>query len=172
MDELLTSWFADPTRAFRHDVGFDDELRTRFGALHAETLAGQHEDWRATIRGTLAYVIVLDQLSRNLHRGTERMFEGDARARIAAIASIDRGDDFNLSEVERGFLYMPLMHSESLADQDRSVELFRERCPAQLSYAEQHRDLIRRFGRFPHRNRAVGRASTPDEEAFLVSDQA
>jgi uncharacterized protein (DUF924 family) len=169
MDEVLTFWFADPTRAWRSDPAFDREIANRFATLRDDVLAGAHEDWCHSPRGALAYVIALDQFSRNLFRDTARMVEGDRKALAAAKQAVARGDDFNLSEVERSFLYMPFMHSEDRADQDRSVELFRERSPATLDYAERHRDVIVRFGRFPHRNAMLGRASTPDELAFLAT---
>lgn len=167
MDEVLEFWFADPSRWWRKDPAFDDEIRARFEALHEEIDRGEHEDWCAAPRGALAYVIVLDQFSRNMFRGTARMFASDARALAAARAAIGRGDDRQLAPAEQTFLYMPFMHSEDLADQERAVELFRAHGD-EASYAVRHRDIIRRFGRFPHRNELLGRASTPEELAFLT----
>jgi uncharacterized protein (DUF924 family) len=167
IDDVLEFWFADPARWWKKDAAFDAEVRDRFLALHDALCRGDHEDWPETARGALAYVIVLDQLSRNMFRGTARMFESDVRARAAARRAIDRGDDCHSSAEQRSFLYMPLMHSEDLADQDRSVALFAAGPPDYLRYAEQHRDVIRRFGRFPHRNALLGRESTPEEQEFL-----
>ena len=166
-EEVLSFWFADPPRWWRKDPAFDAEVRDRFLAVHGAVERGEHEDWLETARGALAYVIVLDQLSRNMFRGTARMFAGDARARAAARRAVDRGDDRTLSEAERSFLYMPFMHSEDLADQDRGAGLFASGAPAELRYAEQHRDIVRRFGRFPHRNALLGRESSPEEQEFL-----
>jgi len=166
-EEVLAFWFADPARSWKKDPAFDAEIRERFIALHEVIDRGEREDWLETARGALAYVIVLDQFSRNMFRGTARSFASDARARSAARRAVERGDDRALSDDERPFLYMPLMHSEDLADQDRSCALFAASRPDHLRYAEHHRNIIRRFGRFPHRNVLLGRASTPEEEEFL-----
>ena len=166
-DDVLAFWFSDPARWWRKDPTFDAEISDRFLALHDSLDRGEREDWLETARGTLAYVIVLDQLSRNMFRGTARMFASDARARATAQRAIDRGDDRALSKTERTFLYMPFMHREDVADQDRCVALFASAAPDQLRFAEQHRDIIRRFGRFPHRNALLGRESTPEEQEFL-----
>jgi uncharacterized protein (DUF924 family) len=168
-NDVLDFWFADPARWWKKDPAFDGEIRSRFSELHESIERGEHEEWRDTPRGALAYVIVLDQFSRNMFRGTARMFASDAQALAAARAAIERSDDQALASAERSFLYMPLMHSEDLADQERCVALFQSfAAPGQLRYAEQHRDIIRRFGRFPHRNELLGRASTPEELEFLT----
>ncbi len=176
-DALLSFWFgtldahgradaAHRERWFRKDPGFDRELRERFGALHAEVSAGAHESWLATPRGRLAYVIALDQLPRNLFRDSARAFATDARALEVALEGLALGVDRALAHDERSFLYMPLMHSEDLAVQERCVALFAD-FPENRSFAEQHRDIIQRFGRFPHRNAVLGRASTAEEREFL-----
>lgn len=189
-EEVLTFWFgtldrdgrADPAHAerwFRSDPAFDASIRERFDALHAAVGRGEREDWLAAPRGRLSYVIVLDQFSRNLYRGTGRMFAWDAQALAVALAGADAGEDQALAFDERSFLYMPLMHSESLAVQDRCVALFtslrdgqsgrlREHAAYSLDFAERHRDIVQRFGRFPHRNALLGRASTPEELEFLA----
>jgi uncharacterized protein (DUF924 family) len=167
IDDVLAFWFADPKRWWKKDPAFDAEIHDRFGALRDAVMRGEHEDWRATPRGALAYVIVLDQFSRNMFRGSARSFEGDARALAAACAAVDSGFDKGLSVDERMFLYMPLMHCEDIAHQERCVALFAGVVPEQLRFAEMHRDIVRRFGRFPHRNAALGRASTPEEVEFL-----
>lgn len=166
-EEVLAFWFADPERWWKKDPTFDAEIRARFLELHEAIARGDREDWRGTARGALAYVIVLDQFSRNAFRGSSRSFEYDAQALAAARDALDRGFDRLLSDDERSFLYMPFMHSERLADQDRCVQLFASEPEQRLSYAEKHRDIVRRFGRFPHRNALLGRQSTPDELAFL-----
>ncbi len=167
MDDVLTFWFADEARWWKKDPAFDAEITRRFGALHAAIERGEHEAWLGTARGALAYVIVLDQFSRNMFRGDPRAFASDARARAAAKTALEKGFDQELTKHERSFLYMPLMHSEELVDQDQCVELFRSENPGQLDYAVRHRDIVARFGRFPHRNAILGRASTPEETEFL-----
>lgn len=167
IEDVLAFWFADPTRWWKKDATFDAEVRDRFLALHDAVDRGDHEGWLETERGALAYVIVLDQLSRNMFRGSARMFASDPRARAASRRALERGDDRMLPAEQRNFLYMPFMHSEHLADQDRSVALFAAATPDQLRFAEQHRDIVRRFGRFPHRNALLGRESTPEEQEFL-----
>lgn len=166
-EDVLAFWFADPARWWKKNAAFDAEVRERFLALHESIDRGDHEDWLETPRGALAYVVVLDQFSRNMFRGSARSFASDARARSAARRAVDRGDDGGMSVDERSFLYMPFMHSEDVADQDRACALFASSRPDQARYAEMHRDMVRRFGRFPHRNALLGRASTPEEEEFL-----
>ena len=156
-------------RWFTKDAAFDTEVRTRFAALHAAVAGGEHEAWRATMRGAVAYVIVLDQFPRNMFRDTPAMFATDAQALAAAKDAVARGLDREAPLAARAFLYLPYMHSEALADQDACVAFFTGN-PAfanNLDFAERHRAIIRRFGRFPHRNAVLGRPSTPEEEAFL-----
>lgn len=169
MDDVIAFWFADPARAWTKDPAFDAEIRARFSALHEAIERGEHLEWRDTPRGALAYVIVLDQFSRNMFRDSPRMFASDARALEVARASIERGLDQALPPDQRAFLYLPFMHSEARADQDRSVELFRSLGIANsLRYAELHRDIVQRFGRFPHRNALLGRTTTDEEREFLT----
>jgi uncharacterized protein (DUF924 family) len=168
MNEVLAFWFSDRDHWWRKSADFDEEIRRRFGPLHAEITNGEHDDWRKTPAGTLAYVIVLDQLSRNMFRNDARAYGSDDRALAASREALSRGDDGALSVDERTFLYMPLMHSEDVTDQERSVALFGSLGDDDsLRAAERHRDVIRRFGRFPHRNAVLGRASTAEELAFL-----
>ncbi len=167
VDEVLAFWFADPGRWWKKDPAFDAEIRDRFLTLHEAVARGEREDWLGTARGALAYVIVLDQFSRNLFRGSSLSFACDARAIAAARGALENGFDPRLSSDERSFLYMPFMHSEDIADQERCVQLFASQHPQSLSFAERHRDIVRRFGRFPHRNALLGRQSTPDELEFL-----
>lgn len=156
----------------------DEDIRARFADLHARAVSGQLEDWAETAKGRLALIIVLDQFSRNLHRGTADAFACDARAVALVLEGVGRGHDTELSTIERHFFYMPLMHSEELAEQDRGIELFaanlesaepalRESCESFLDFAHRHRDIVARFGRFPHRNETLGRTSTNEELAFL-----
>lgn len=163
---------------FGAGTAVDEEIRARFAGLREEAVAGRLERWLAVPRGRLALVIVLDQFSRNLFRNDPRAFAHDGLARAWTDEGLHLGADRALRACERVFLYLPLEHSESLADQQRSVECFRalrNEAPAALrarfdeffDYAVRHHDVIARFGRFPHRNALLGRASTPDEIEFL-----
>ncbi len=172
IDGLLRFWFdpAQRERWFDADPAFDCLVRDRFGDLLADGAAGSLDGWRdrAPPRGALALCLVLDQLPRNVWRGTARAFATDARAREVARWAIAAGLDRSLRPEERLFLYLPFEHSEDLADQERSVALFEGLGdPGWLGYAVRHRDIVRRFGRFPHRNAALGRASTAEELDFL-----
>jgi uncharacterized protein (DUF924 family) len=141
-------------------------VRDRFLDLWQEAVAGQLSSWEASDAGALALIIVLDQFPRNMFRGDARAFSSDAPAREVAARAILRGVDTRTDAPLLQFLYLPFMHSEKLDDQVRCVELF-QRDPENLRYAEIHADIIRRFGRFPHRNGALGRTMTPEEQAFL-----
>ena len=168
-DDVLEFWFGQPPeRWFRKDPVFDQEIRDRFGRVHDELALGEHDDWLATPRGRLAAVIVLDQFSRNMFRDTAGMFASDPRALEIALEGIARGDDRTLPEAQRSFLYMPLMHAEDREIQERSVALFGALGGDGAKYAEMHRDIVQRFGRFPHRNAILGRTSTPEEVEFLT----
>ena len=189
IDDVLEFWFgpldddgcADrehSTRWWRKDPALDEDIQRRFAEVHRAVRARELDDWLADPRGRLAQVILLDQFSRNMFRGTPASFASDPRALQLALEGLDRGDDQALPLDQRLFLYMPLMHSEDLAMQDRVVALFaalhdagppahREKSGSFVKYAEMHRDIIRRFGRFPHRNAILDRASTAEEIAFL-----
>jgi uncharacterized protein (DUF924 family) len=167
-EDVLAFWReAGPDRWFAKDEAFDAEIRDKFLSVYEAASVGQLDHWGATAEGALALVIVLDQFPRNMFRGSARTFAADARARAAANVALKRGYDQDVSEAERGFLFLPFMHSEELTDQERCVALYRAAGDANLSYAEEHRDIVRRFGRFPHRNAVLGRQSTPEEQAFL-----
>lgn len=166
--EVLTFWRdAGYDRWFTKTTEFDTAVRERFFATYEAAAAGGLRDWENSADGALALIIVLDQFPRNLFRGTARAFATDAMARTIAQQAIARGDDRHVDPDLRNFFYMPLMHSEDFADQDRCVAYFRTIGGVQLPFAEMHADIIRRFGRFPHRNALLGRPSTPAEEAFL-----
>lgn len=169
-EALLAFWLAQPKeKLFTSDPDFDEELRRRFGSLQEAAAEGALDAWRETARGCLALIILLDQLTRNFHRGTPRAFENDAKALALSKQALARGYDAELKESERSFLYMPFEHSEDIAEQERGVELMAGLTsdPAWHRFAEMHRDVIARFGRFPHRNAILGRASTAEELAFL-----
>jgi uncharacterized protein (DUF924 family) len=165
--EILTFWReAGRDRWYEKDDAFDAEVRHRYFDLWRKANAGELSSWEATDDGALALTIVLDQFPRNMFRGRAEAFSSDTKARDVARRAIARGADARIEPALLEFLYMPLMHSEHLPDQLRCVELFRG-SPENFKYAEQHADIIRRFGRFPHRNRVLGRATTPEEQAFL-----
>jgi uncharacterized protein (DUF924 family) len=165
-------------RWWRKDSAFDHEVAAKFEPTWQAIMAGDREAWLEAPHSRLAYVIVLDQFSRNMFRDTPRAFEGDATALRVAADGVERGMDRSLHGHERVFFYMPFMHSEQLAVQERGVELFtalrdqsegrvREAVAGNVDYAKRHRDMIARWGRFPHRNRILGRPSTPAEVEFL-----
>jgi len=178
---VLDFWFLSAANAdhgksrpewFRKDDAFDATIRVQFGTLIDEALGGGLTDWDADLHGALARIIVLDQFTRNAFRDTPRAFAGDPLARQAALAMIESGRDRLLAPLERWFAYLPLEHAEDLELQERSLGLFTALAKDQgfgdiVEYAQRHRDIIARFGRFPHRNRILGRDSTPEEIEFL-----
>lgn len=166
---LLELWCAAESEArwFRPDPAFDRELARRFGELVDRAAAGAFDDWLADPWSALALVLLVDQLPRNIHRGTPRAFAYDAKARVVARSALAGGHHRAVPARLRLFFYLPFEHSEDPADQDRAVELCRELGGEALHYAEAHRAVIRRFGRFPHRNAILGRPSTAEEQAFL-----
>jgi uncharacterized protein (DUF924 family) len=176
--DVRAFWFGEHPGAqraewFRKDAAFDATIRERFGELHAAASRRGLEAWRATPEGMLALIVVLDQFSRNLFRGDPRAFEQDAYALECANQAIGRGDEELLLPVQRTFLYLPLEHSEDLADQERCIALMQKleafpETKGLVVWAVKHRDVIARFGRFPHRNTALGRTSTPEEIEFLA----
>ncbi|MDE2398292.1 MAG: DUF924 domain-containing protein [Burkholderiales bacterium] len=168
--QVLDFWFSEiqPAQWWRADPAFDELIRTRFGALHESALAGELFGWRTSAPGRLAEVIVLDQFSRNLHRGTARAFAADPMALALAQEAVAAGADRSLPAAQRAFLYLPYMHSESrlihgLAEQLLRGEGLEDNHDSEL----RHKAIIDRFGRYPHRNAASGRVSTPEEIAFL-----
>ena len=167
--EILTFWRqVGPERWYERDDALDADVRSRFLELWRKAAAGELSSWETTDEGALALVIILDQFPRNMFRGDIRTYSSDALAREVASRAIAGGADIRVEPALLEFLYMPLMHSEHLADQLRCVELFGKSGQTDnLKYAEDHTDIIRRFGRFPHRNRILGRATTPEEQAFL-----
>jgi uncharacterized protein (DUF924 family) len=166
--DVLRFWFDEhPKDWFVKNPAFDAELRGRFLSLHEDAAAGRLAHWADAPRTCLALIILLDQFPRNLFRGEARAFASDGQARAAARVILERGWDKAMTQAERLFAYLPLEHSESLEDQNLACELMKEFDAEQREYAERHRDIIRRFGRFPHRNDLLGRQSTPAEIEFL-----
>ena len=190
-EEILDFWFGvsldspDAIAArgeywFVQRDDFDRSIEARFGSLPDRALRGEFDTWSREPRASVALVLVLDQFPRNLHRGRARSFEFDPKALGVALSAIDAGFDRELHPIEASFLYLPLEHCEDLLLQDRSVELFGSLIPRApldlrpiferfLAYAHRHREVIRRFGRFPHRNAVLGLRSTQEEVAYLES---
>ena len=167
--DVLAFWrAAGPDKWFEKDPGFDAEIVARFLPAYEAAAAGRLSGWETTADGALALLIVLDQFPRNMFRGQARAYAADALAREVADRAIARGFDRIVSDSERQFFYLPFMHSEVLADQERCLALSRQYDDSEFAkYAELHADIIRRYGRFPHRNPMLGRIATPDEQAFL-----
>jgi uncharacterized protein (DUF924 family) len=168
--EVLDFWFveAGPDTWWTPDRGFDERIRRRFEALHAQAASGELYGWRATPRGRLAEIIVLDQFSRNLFRGSARAFSQDLAALALAQEAVSAGAHLELEPAGRIFLLLPYMHSESRAIHVVAERLYREFAPAEnLDFELRHKAIVDRFGRYPHRNEALGRTSTPEEIEFL-----
>jgi uncharacterized protein (DUF924 family) len=171
-EEVVRFWqAAGPDRWFKRDDAFDAEVRSRFLGTYEAAARGDLRAWEAEAESALALTIVLDQFPRNLFRGDPRTYATDAFAREIADRAISRGFDQQVASELRTFFYLPFMHSEGLADQERCIELYRAANDVDsVKWAEHHAGIIRRFGRFPHRNRILGRATTPEEQAFLEID--
>lgn len=167
--EVVRFWrSAGPARWFKHSPQFDAEFRSRFLAAHEAAAAGALASWRDHAEGALALVLLLDQFPRNAFRGTPRMYATDAQARQVADAALAARLDQEVETELRQFFHLPFMHSEELVDLERCVALNEALGGESLRFALHHRDIIRRFGRFPHRNAVLGRKSTPEELRFLA----
>jgi uncharacterized protein (DUF924 family) len=168
-EDVTAFWRAAGRRKwFRKDAAFDREITARFLPAHEAAAAGCLSEWEATPQGALALLLLLDQFPRNMFRGSARAFATDPLARAVAECAIAQGFDASVASAERAFFYLPFMHSENPADQERSVALWRHAGDGKnRKYAELHAGIIRHFGRFPHRNAVLGRATTPEEQAFL-----
>ena len=180
-ERLIERWFGppgDPEREtarevwFKSTPEFDAALREEFLADHEDAVAGRLAGWEASAVGALALVILFDQIPRNIFRGTPRAFASDPLARAAADRALARGFDGEVPRAWRGFFYLPFEHSEDLSHQERCLSLFADLAPTAenpdpLRHARRHHEIVARFGRFPHRNAALGRASTAEELRFL-----
>lgn len=171
-NEIIHFWFEElePQQWFQQSDVVDDEIRERFAVTHEMAADGLSNHWADDPDGALALVIVLDQFPRHMYRGSPKSFASDERALLIAKQSIHKGFDQVLEPVKRGFLYLPFQHSEVLTDQRKSVELFgsmADQNPAGDMYAKRHLVPVEKFGRFPHRNEALGRESTEEEIEFL-----
>ncbi|WP_321350042.1 DUF924 family protein [Halopseudomonas oceani] len=169
-DEVLAFWFAElrPAQWWQKDPALDELIRSRFGDLHERAVRGELMNWRGTALGRLAEIIVLDQFSRNIWRDTPRAFAADGMALVLAQEAVTEGADQPLPVKWRAFLYMPFMHSESLRMHEQATKLFSTPgLEDNLRFEQRHREIIERFGRYPHRNAILGRPSTAEEVAFL-----
>ena len=168
-EEVLAFWLnVGHERWFEPDEAFDAAIRGRFAATYEDAAAGRLSAWENSPEGALALIIVLDQFPRNMFRGCAKSFATDPLARAAAERAIARGFDQRIAMPQRSFFYLPFEHSEELADQERAVALMGATGDADLlKWADLHADIIRRFGRFPHRNAMLGRTTTPEEQSFL-----
>lgn len=171
-EQILNFWFNEvgPDRWYDSDPVLDAEISRRFGSMWDDAALGACGLWLTSANGTLAYIILTDQFPRNMFRGQSKAFETDKSARAAAKIAISRDWDMAISAQGREFFYTPLLHSENLVDQDRCVRLMLTRLPgadSNLLHARVHREIVRRFGRFPYRNEALGRVSTEAEAKFL-----
>jgi uncharacterized protein (DUF924 family) len=171
---VLRFWFGEPPeygtslkRWFEKDPAFDARVSEEFLRLYERLAAGRDAGWLRRPADCLAYIVVLDQFPRNMFRGAARAFAADPLALAAARHAVESGHDRGMLVVERQFVYLPFEHSESLADQERACELMRPLGEDLYDWALRHKRIVERFGRFPHRNAALGRASTPEEIAFL-----
>lgn len=177
VDEILQFWFEDidHSRWFKKDPDFDRELAQRFGGLLTLVKDDQLDDWCDTPRGHLALIIVLDQFSRNIYRGESRAFEADSKALQLTVDGIRDGSDEKLSLEQRSFFYLPLRHAEDLAMQELGLAKTRQINDAGYGtdkYALNHLEIIKRFGRFPHRNDVLGRGNTAEEDEYLKDGNA
>ena len=172
-DEILSFWLDEtgPEGWYDGSEELDETIRQRFGKVWEAAMDGSYGLWLTYPTGTLAYIVLTDQFPRNMFRGEARAFSSDHLARAASKLAIDRNWDLRIDEPARQFFYLPLMHSESLCDQDRCVRLMKERMPeggeSNLLHAKAHREVIRQFGRFPYRNAALSRRVTNGESTYL-----
>lgn len=169
--DVLAFWFdeATPEQWYKKDPAFDEVIRDRFETTIVAALAGRLDSWADDAASCLALILLLDQFTRNIYRDTPRAFSGDEIALALSLRCVDRGFINHESASWRQFMLMPMMHSEDLDIQDRSIPLFEEHTnPRTHDYAIKHRDIVARFGRFPHRNAILGRPSSDEEAEFLT----
>ncbi|MEM7428848.1 MAG: DUF924 family protein [Pseudomonadota bacterium] len=171
--DVLDFWFAaGKEKWFAKDDAFDAEITSRFKNAHEAARDGGFDDWTRTAEGALALIILLDQFPRNMYRGSPDMFAADDKAIEVTRQSLDLKYDGDVPLAARQFIYMPLMHSERLEDQELCVQLFEADSALEdnVPFAIEHRDIIAKYGRFPHRNSVLGRTSTAEEEAYMEGD--
>ena len=169
INDILGFWRgAGPEKWFKKVTAFDEAIRLKFEPTHHRAARGEYDAWAQSADGALALLILLDQFPRNLYRNSGHAFATDPKARSIARAAVERGFDREVDPIFRNFFYLPFEHSEDIADQDYGLALVAEAgIEDDLKWAGIHRDIIARFGRFPHRNHALGRVTTPEEQEFL-----
>jgi uncharacterized protein (DUF924 family) len=173
--EIIEFWFneIDSSKWFVKDTRFDEEIRSRFFDVHNQAINGELWTWRSSPLGSLAEIIILDQFSRNMYRDKAESFLYDPLALALSQSAISSGIDCHLNALQRGFLYMPFMHSESLKIHEEALSLFTKLgIKASLDFELKHKKIIERFGRYPHRNEIIGRHSTPEEQVFLLQPES
>lgn len=173
--DILNFWFSEEVKPlwFNSTPEFDAHLKEKFGDVYQAALHGEFCDWQQSAEGCVALVVILDQFPLNMYRGLPESFDGEVKARSITKDAVNKGYDKQISNEQKAFLYMPLMHSENIADQDLSVKLFEAAgLQENLRFAMHHRDIVQRFGRFPHRNKILGRPSTQAELDYLASKDA
>ncbi len=174
-DEILTFWFTEPMKShwFSSTDDIDSMIRDNYENLWEQASRGECDDWIQTAKGSLALVIVLDQFPLNMFRGTKKSFSTEAKSIEVTKKALAAGQDQQIAKDRLAFLYMPLMHSENDEDQALSVSLFeRAGLDDNVKFAKHHQNIIKRFGRFPHRNAILGRTNTEEEQQYLLSDEA
>ena len=170
--EVIEFWRgAGPDRWFSPDAAFDETCRARFLLTHEAAARGDLNEWELTPEGALAVVLLLDQFPRNMFRGTKAVYRTDPSALLAADRAVEKGYDQQVDPELRRFFYLPFMHSEDLAHQERSVSLNESLQDGSADWARHHLDIVARFGRFPHRNAILGRETTPEEARFLEESE-
>jgi len=170
LQTVLSFWFEEigQSQWWKKDIAFDRLIKERFGHLHQQAVHCELYQWRMTAKGRLAEIIVLDQFSRNIFRDSPLAFANDSLALALSQEAVSAKADLELSAVENSFLYMPYMHSESLSIHDVALDLFEKNgIEANYKFEVKHREIIEKYGRYPHRNSVLGRASTPEELEFL-----
>lgn len=172
--DVLRFWIDEvgPKRWFKSSKALDQSIRDRFGEMWSQACMGDFDDWMESAEGSYALIILLDQFPRNMFRGSADAFASDEKALKVASKAIEKKFDIEMPEGVRQFFYMPFMHSEELDAQDKCISLMQERLVGEsnLHHAKQHRDVIRQFGRFPHRNKVLGRKTSQEEEAYLAEN--
>ena len=173
--EIINYWYSDSIRKhwFSSTPELDKEIKQKYEQLWIEAAKGEHDDWAKSAEGSLALIIILDQFPLNMYRGEMRSFQTEAKAIEVALSAIDKAHDKELSKEHLSFLFMPLMHSENIKHQDLSVMLYRKyELKGSIEFAEHHREIVKKYGRFPHRNQILGRESTAMEIEYLNSPYA
>lgn len=174
-EDIIDFWFReiDPKIWFNSTAEFDGQLKSRFEQVYTAAIHNELNDWEKSPQGSVALVIVLDQFPLNMYRGQPESFAGENKSREVARRAVENGFDQELPDEQKAFLYLPFMHSENLEDQDLSVTLFEKAgLEYNLRYARHHREIVKQYGRFPHRNKILGRESTQAEIAYLNSKEA